>query len=641
MPATTPLLKEGRYSIEQEFTGPDNSLRFQVFDTVEEIALTIVEVTPNLPRVATAAQREAFNKEFVELANQLMTFNGKAAVAIRDHFSEAGRHYLVTDLVDGLDLESVLTGEGKPAKFADVAVWSDDLLETLNQLHLSRPPRYFGALRPSSMILHADRSVGLLMSASVSWGERDVPEEAVAFCPLEQLWSGLDAASQKVIISKYDEASEKILKQPVDARSDIYALGATLYYLLTGKRPTDALERSIEMIEGNPDPLKAPHRIDPAIPTEISDVVMKAMELRREYRFDSAAIMRQVMKTALVRVKEREEEEEQDHREAAQDLKLAAEARRVEESRPTETGQAAPATPAPEPTKPLFEQADPAPANSDAGRVTQAFTLADLDDDLLGLLSPTPHTSEAPQPKPTVEAKPIDVAARAETEPTLSETTLHGFESVVADETFEPTPEPVESFESVADTEDSGQVEAAAEAFEPTVEPEREPEPKIALPVKDNVVAMPVAAASTVTEFAAHDSDPSPSKLPLPALAAAAAVLIVAVVGGWFLLGSGSGNSSAQQPPVQSASQTQNESPAQTAAQPEAERNSYQGQQPVVDQAATDPASTSPATTGDQDHQGQKVAATAPNKPKKPAPGPTKAPAQKKAVTVDDLINDN
>ncbi|MCV4932822.1 hypothetical protein OFC23_30575, partial [Escherichia coli] len=46
-------------------------------------------------------------------------------------------------------------------------------------------------------------------------------------------------------------------------------------------------------------------------------------QIKREHRYDSASIMRQVLKTAMVRVREREEEEANDLAEAAEVLKSA------------------------------------------------------------------------------------------------------------------------------------------------------------------------------------------------------------------------------------------------------------------------------------------------------------------------------
>ena len=133
--------------------------------------------------------------------------------------------------------------------------------------------------------------------------------EILNYSPLEQVWNDLDSASQKVIAGSFNENSEKILYQPVDARCDIYSLGVLIYQTLTNQFPKNALERSIEILEGNPDPLVSPVALNAEIPPEISDIIMKALEIKRENRFDSAVIMRQVLRTAFVRIKEREAKE--------------------------------------------------------------------------------------------------------------------------------------------------------------------------------------------------------------------------------------------------------------------------------------------------------------------------------------------
>ena len=60
-------------------------------------------------------------------------------------------------------------------------------------------------------------------------------------------------------------------------RSDIYGLGATMYILLTGTLPADALDRMTKTSSGEPDPLIAAHMLAPNIPQDVSKTIARAM----------------------------------------------------------------------------------------------------------------------------------------------------------------------------------------------------------------------------------------------------------------------------------------------------------------------------------------------------------------------------
>jgi len=318
MLAINEVLQQGRYRITQRFGQNAADAGYQAFDNVLETNVLLKEIPVRLKEAANAAQQETHKLAFADEAKILTEIKHESLLHVRDYFSEIDRQFLVLESVDGNILSELLAQIKKPFALLSVANWADQLLDALQYLHTRNPPIIHLDIKPQNIKLTANGKIKLLAfgvaknpdaKANAADTNQTVDHTALHFSPLEQIWGGLDRASQNVIANSYDEKSEKILNQPADARSDIYALGATLYYLLTARHPIDALERSIDILEGKSDPLPTAKQLNPLVSSEISEVLMKALEIKRENRFDSAIIMRQVLRTAVVRVKEREAQE--------------------------------------------------------------------------------------------------------------------------------------------------------------------------------------------------------------------------------------------------------------------------------------------------------------------------------------------
>jgi hypothetical protein len=414
------------------------------------------------------------------------------------------------------------------------------------------------------------------------------------------IWEKLDPASRKVITNSYDEKAQKILEQSADARSDIYAVGATLYHLLTALLPIDALERSIDLLESKADPLPPPNKLRASIPREVSDVVLRALEIRRENRFSSAVIMRQVLRTAIVRIKEREAEEAKkqaarEAEEATRELQLAEQIELEQERRHIE-----------------MERLE---LEAEQKRLEQERRL--IDQKRLEL--------EAVQKKQAgmIEQQALEAEAqKLKDEPA-------GVEDFPSVKDF-----PLEiEVEGLSNNESPGQSEAPEEFYLQIPEPEHH---------APDVVAYSSAApeAGADAEFTNMFAEPQKNGNFMRRMAAAAAILIFvggAAFGVWtFVLSKPNQSNQAVSASEKSAPNAAN-TPALTvesAVKPNAETT-----------PETNPvASTSPEVV-------QTSVSTSPvlkNKPviappvKKPAPVAAKTPpAQKKSVTVDDLINDN
>ncbi|HEY6287327.1 MAG TPA: hypothetical protein VIX20_16795, partial [Ktedonobacteraceae bacterium] len=70
-------------------------------------------------------------------------------------------------------------------------------------------------------------------------------------------------------------------------RTDIYGLGATLYVLLTGIVPLDAMSRVTRSKNKGPNPLKPVHLLAPQVPPAVSQAIQRAMNIKSDDRYET------------------------------------------------------------------------------------------------------------------------------------------------------------------------------------------------------------------------------------------------------------------------------------------------------------------------------------------------------------------
>lgn len=308
---------------------------YEAHDNVFDTTIALKEILIDLSKNSTPAQREMIKLAFEREGKILAKVNHEAFPHVRDYFQDNDRQFLVMELIDGDDLGDLLEKRASPLQIEEVARWSEQLLDALDYLHTLNPPVIHRDIKPQNLKVTSRGKVKLLdfgiakgnetqQNATIS--NQTFVAATLHYSPLEQIYRVLDPTFREVIAYQYKDHLKDVVDQNADARSDIYALSATFYHLLTNTLPIDALKRSLEIWAGKPDPLVNAYALNPQIPPAVSNVLHKAMDIEHARRFASAKEMQSALREALKSEQERAEESK---RAAFQDDQKKMEAERA------------------------------------------------------------------------------------------------------------------------------------------------------------------------------------------------------------------------------------------------------------------------------------------------------------------------
>jgi len=224
---------------------------------------------------------ERLRKQFEREARLLARLHHPALPRVSDHFSEGDGQFLVMQFIPGDDLSEMMTRKRGPFPVDQVLTWADQLLDALDYLHTQDPQIVHRDIKPQNLKLTSRGQIILLDFGLAKGQAGEISRVTTAasifgytpnYAPLEQI-QGLGT----------------------DSRSDLYSLGATLYHLMTGVKPPDALTRAAAMVNGQPDPMAPASEANPAIARELDQVLAKAMAQGREQRYPTAFEMRKAL----------------------------------------------------------------------------------------------------------------------------------------------------------------------------------------------------------------------------------------------------------------------------------------------------------------------------------------------------------
>lgn len=230
-------------------------------------ALKEMRPLPDTPADEVEENRRLFKQE-AELLGQLSHPN---VLQIDDSFDYDGRPMMVLEFVPGQTLEDRMRDANAPLLEQTVVGYGIQLCRVLHYLHTRTPPIIYRDLKPSNIMVTPSGVLKLIDFGVARTHKARKSKDTVAmgsagYAPPEQYG-----------------------KEQTDARSDVYALGATLLHLLTNVPPV---------------PLQTPQpgsisQINPSVNRGTEQVIIKAMALDRNERFATGAEMEQALQRCL------------------------------------------------------------------------------------------------------------------------------------------------------------------------------------------------------------------------------------------------------------------------------------------------------------------------------------------------------
>lgn len=156
---------------------------------------------------------------FLQEGRILRQLQNKHLPLVYDAFIDNGHWFLIMDYIDGETLADIQKRQGGPIPEARVSSWLEQLCDVLEYLHEQHPPVIFRDLKPSNIMLQRDGTLKLIDFGIARLFNREQSHDT--FTPVTHGYSPLEQYGQG----------------QTDQRSDIYALGKTIWTLLTGSSP--------------------------------------------------------------------------------------------------------------------------------------------------------------------------------------------------------------------------------------------------------------------------------------------------------------------------------------------------------------------------------------------------------------------
>src|SRR5579883_1088524 len=186
--------------------------------------------------------------------------------AVTDHFQEGSHYFMVQEYVEGENLDERMERIRRPMDEQEALTYAAEVLDILDYLEQQRPPIVHRDIKPANIII----------------GARDQKAHLVDF-GIARLYAPSKAQrKQTTALGTPGYAPPEQYQGNAEPRSDLYALAATLYYLLTNRDPTEH-----PLFQFPP-----ARTINPRLSSEVEALLERALALDINRRYQTALEMK-------------------------------------------------------------------------------------------------------------------------------------------------------------------------------------------------------------------------------------------------------------------------------------------------------------------------------------------------------------
>lgn len=275
-------LQSGHYVVGRVLGKGGFGITYLALDTILNTRVAIKEFFPKglVGRGKNRLQVEPFPgardiyqlgvENFLREAQSLAKFRSHPQfVSVLAFFQEWGTGYMVMEYLEGETLEEKRISRGGCISWEEAKIYASELIKGVSILHQNR--LIHRDIKPQNIFIRDDGQVQLMDFGAARSLDTQFSKS---------VWTP-GFASPEQYPSTYSLIDEK-----QGPWTDIYGLGATLYFVLTGQIPLSFEQRMVN-------DFYSPHDMIPSIPVRVSNAIMKSLEIRVADRFSSIEEMGQ------------------------------------------------------------------------------------------------------------------------------------------------------------------------------------------------------------------------------------------------------------------------------------------------------------------------------------------------------------